>query len=90
MVPYVADLHVLLHEIPKTMKDAERLVSRGRERGEGSRQAEAQRQPPVMDEEVTGEVEMAEIFEILQDRTGGRVGRWAAFVMEEGEVKAVF
>ncbi|KAK3079472.1 hypothetical protein LTS18_004781, partial [Coniosporium uncinatum] len=38
---------------------------------------------------VRGKVEMVEVVEVVQDRYGGRVGRWAGFGVRDGELEGV-
>ena len=61
------DLHLLVHRVPKTAGDARMIFGGG---GGGGQRTD--RAP-----------EMVSVVEVLQDRAGGRVGRWAAVVGNE-------
>lgn len=66
---YLLDLHLLVHQVPKTAVDAKAIYG-------GQR---SNRDP-----------EMGSVVEVLQDRSGGRIGRWAAFCGEEdGRLKVI-
>lgn len=67
---YLVDVHVLVHEVPRTAEGARAVYG-------GERQGRE-------------EVEMGRVFEVLQDRYGGRVGSWAAFSVDaEGRPRDV-
>lgn len=66
---YMLDLHLLVHEVPKTNADARAAYSNDH----GSKQGKA-----------------VEVLEVLDDRYGGRAGRWAFFeVNEDGGLREV-
>jgi hypothetical protein len=64
---YFLDFHVLLSMLPKTKRDAEMLYST---------------QVSLDRRDHAPKPKMVNVIEIMLDRYDGRVGRWAAFVVE--------
>lgn len=60
---YLVDVHLLVHRMPKTGKDA-KVVYAGQRDGDPG--------------------ELVSVVEVVQDRYGGRVGRWIAFEVGDG------
>jgi len=71
------DTHLLVHSIPRSAADARAIYgeAEGKVRGKQKQGAE---------------VEMVNVMEVLQDRHDGKVGRWAAFAVDDdGRMKDV-
>lgn len=64
---YLLDLHLLAHLIPRTTADAS-VVNGGRDQAGPSNDRR--------------DADGGSVIEVLQDRHGGRVGKWAAFAVE--------
>ncbi|OCK76699.1 hypothetical protein K432DRAFT_396221 [Lepidopterella palustris CBS 459.81] len=77
--PYFLDLHLLVSKLPRRRSDA-RAYYAGMEQSSGGSGRKR----------TTGDVQIVNVVEVVSDRWGERVGRWACFQFGEGgEMKGV-